>query len=246
MSGCATTRPELVEHKGVARLADMDRRDHIPDQFQIDHGNCDPVAGPCAGHGNGHVGLGTFVQRHRAVPDPVRTRAEHGGVVRPIDAAVHHIRIDAGNAQPLDAGAVDERDLDDRRHLPHQPQDVEAVPLVHAVAPGQLHRPLQLVGDVVEKARDLPRRRYRLGAQTRAQHRALIAIAEPGLARPIRDQRDHDRDEQREKVFVEQRAARPRHAARIDTHSITSSACSSIPSGSVKPIAFAVFRLIAN
>ena len=229
----------------------MDHRDYIPNQLQIDLGDSDPVTGPCAGYGNGHVGLRTLVQCYWTVPDPARTRAKHGGVVRTINAAVHHIRIEARDVQPLDAGAVDEHDLDDRRHLPHQPQDVETVPLVHAVPPGQLHRPLQLVGDVVEKGDYLRRCRYRLGVQTRTQHRALIAIAEPRFARPVRDQRDDDRDEQCDKILVEQRAARPRFAARIapgidGAHSITSSARSRIASGIVKPSAFAVFRLIAN
>ena len=149
--------------------------------------------------------------------------------------------------QPFDTLAVDEHDFDDRRHLPHQPQDVEPVLLVAACSPRQLHGPLQLVGDVVEKRLDLAGARARFGAQPLAQHHPLIAIAEPRLARPVDQQRHHDRDEQRGEIFLEQRTPRASGCRRVEgAHSTTSSACSRIVSGIVKPIAFAVFRLTAN
>jgi hypothetical protein len=144
----------------------MDRRDHVPNQLQIDHRDGDAIGGARSGHGNRHVGLGTLVQRHRAIPDPIRTGAEHGGIVRPINAAIDDIRVDTRYVQPLDAIAVDEHDLNHRRHLAHQPQHVKAVPLFHAIPPRKLHRPLQLVGDIVEKRGDLSRRGNRLSMQT--------------------------------------------------------------------------------
>ena len=36
--------PGIVDDKGVAGIADLDRRDDIPDQFEIDVGNDDPAA----------------------------------------------------------------------------------------------------------------------------------------------------------------------------------------------------------
>jgi predicted dinucleotide-binding enzyme len=73
---------------------------------------------------------------------------------------VHDIRPEAANAL-LAAVAAWSRSpaalaAQDRRYLAHQSQHVEPVPLVHAVAPRQLHRPLQLVGDVVEEPWILP------------------------------------------------------------------------------------------
>ena len=82
-----------IEHESIARLTDMDRRDHVPNQLQIDHRNGNAVAGARAGDRNGHVRLGTFVQGQRAVPDTARARTEHRGVIGTINAAVHHVRI---------------------------------------------------------------------------------------------------------------------------------------------------------
>jgi hypothetical protein len=61
--------------------------------------------------------------------------AAHRRIVGAVNPAVDDIRIGARDLQPLDPVAVDERDSDHRRKLPHQPQDVEAVPLVAAVTP---------------------------------------------------------------------------------------------------------------
>jgi hypothetical protein len=58
--------------------------------------------------------------------------------------------------QPFDTLTIEQRDLDDCRHLPQQPQNVEPVPIVGTVPPRQLDGPLQLVGDVVQKPWTLP------------------------------------------------------------------------------------------
>ena len=129
-------------------------------------------------------------------------------MARAIDAAIDNVGVDPRDLQPFDALAIDQRDRDDRRHLPQQPQYVEPVPLVGAFPPRQLHGPLQLVGDVAEKPLDLARGRTRFGVQPLGQHQALIAIAEPRLARSVGEQRHDDSAEQCGKIFSEQRAPR--------------------------------------
>ena len=56
--GVGDKAARLVEHKSVARLSDMDRRDHIPDQLEIDHSNCHAIAVPSPGYCNRHVRFG--------------------------------------------------------------------------------------------------------------------------------------------------------------------------------------------
>ena len=142
------------------------------------------------------------MQCHRAVPDMAGAGADHRGIVRAIDGAVYDIGVDPRHVQPFDALTIDEHDRDDRRHLPHQPQYIETVPLVGAFPPRQLHGPLQLVGDVVKEALDLAGARTRLGTQPLAQRHPLIAIAEPRFARPVDQQRHYDRNKQRGEVFL--------------------------------------------
>ena len=96
----------------------MDRRNHVPNQLQIDHRDGDAVDLARPGNCHRHVRLGALVQRHRAVPDVMQAGADHGGIVRTIYAAVGNIGVDPRQTQPFDALAIDERDLDDRRHLP--------------------------------------------------------------------------------------------------------------------------------
>jgi hypothetical protein len=40
-----------VEYECVARLADMDRRDHVPDQLEVDHRDGDAIGLPRARDG---------------------------------------------------------------------------------------------------------------------------------------------------------------------------------------------------
>jgi hypothetical protein len=208
MSGWATRRPARVEHEGVARLTDMDRRDHVPDQLEIDLRDGDAVDLARTGNCHGHVRLGTFVQCHRAVPGVIRAGADDGGIARAINAAVDNVGVDPRDLQPFDALVIDQRDRDDRRHLPQQPQYVEPVPLVGPFPPRQLHGPLQLVGDIAEISLDLARGRTRFGVQPLGQYQALIAITELRLARSVGEQRHDDSAEQCGKIFSEQRALR--------------------------------------
>jgi hypothetical protein len=143
------------------------------------------------------------MQCHRPVPDMIGAGPDHGRILGTIDAAVDDVGLDPRDMQTLGLPAIDEDDLDDRRHLPQQPQYVEAVPLVSAFPPRQLHGPLQLVGNIVEKSLDLAGGRARLCAQPLRQHHTLIAIAKPRLAGPIGQQRHHNRYEQCDAIFLE-------------------------------------------
>ena len=132
----------VVEHERVARLTDMDRRDHIPDQLEIDHRDGDAVDLARAGDGHRHMRLGALVQCHRAEPDLAGTGTHHSGIVGTIDTAVDDVGVYPRDMQPFDTLAVDECDIDDGRYLPHQSQYIEAVALVGAFPPRQLHGPL--------------------------------------------------------------------------------------------------------
>jgi hypothetical protein len=47
----------IVDHKGVAGISDLDRSNHLPDQFQIDVGDGNAGRSTVTGDGDGHVGL---------------------------------------------------------------------------------------------------------------------------------------------------------------------------------------------
>jgi hypothetical protein len=125
---------------------------------------------------------------------------------------------------PLHSLAIHKDDINDGRDLAKQTQYVEAMAFVRALAPGQLHRPLKLVADVVEKALDLARGGARLGSQALADRCAIVVIAKPRLDRSVREQRHDNRDEERDEVLPEERASQTDSGFRRNAHSIRSSA----------------------
>ena len=55
-----------IDHIGLSVFADLDLRDHVPDQLQIDLGDADAGIEPGAGERQGHVGLGLPSEINRA------------------------------------------------------------------------------------------------------------------------------------------------------------------------------------
>jgi hypothetical protein len=69
-----------IQHEGVAGLAYMDGRDHIPNKLEVDLSDRGAGARAGAGHCDRHIGLRRLVQDRWAVPDPLAERAQDGVV----------------------------------------------------------------------------------------------------------------------------------------------------------------------
>src|SRR5437588_758451 len=63
-----------VDREGLAFLADLDLRHHLPDELEIHLGDADAGVAARAGHGKRHVGLGLAAEVDRAVIDLLRHR----------------------------------------------------------------------------------------------------------------------------------------------------------------------------
>ena len=204
MSGWATSRPAAIQHEGVAGLPDLDGRDHVPDQLEIDLGDNHADGRSIAGDRDRQVGLGAAVVADLAVPDPRRARSGDGRVGGAVGAALGSVEADPRHVKALPSGAVDEREADDGRHLTEQAQGIDPPPLVRLLGPGKLDQPAELVGDAVDEALDPGCRRPRLDAEQLVEPRPLVAIAEPRLADAIgREGNDHGQ-EQHEEVLLEE------------------------------------------
>src|SRR5262249_31482817 len=121
-----------------------------------------------------------------------------------IDPASEPVQVDARDIDLLEPLAIDKRDANDGWDLAQHTQSIDTMLLFGARSPGLLDGPAELVVDALEKAADLPGRRCGFGAQDAVEHRSPVAIAEPGVADAIDEQRNDDGDEQDEKVFLEQ------------------------------------------
>ena len=85
-------QPSLrVDDIGVAALADLDLRDHVPDQFEIDFGDAHAGVAPRAGNGQRHIRLGFAAEIDRAVVDLARHRFRELGIIGKVGAARNHV-----------------------------------------------------------------------------------------------------------------------------------------------------------
>ena len=245
-----------VDHVGLPVLADLDLRDDLPDQLEVDLGHAHPGVAARAGERQGHVGLGFAAEIDRAVIDLLRHRLDEFRVLGVVGLAGHHVHGEPRHLELLLAGGIELGQLGDRRHLAQQPQPVEAPRLDGARRPRQLRRPADLALDRLDELVDLLGGGGGLLALNADQRGLVLAIGEGDLEYSVADQRHaHDGDEQQD-VFAEQRPAdlSPAdlfRAAREDgarplVHSITSSARTRNDSESVRSIALAAWRLMTS
>ena len=114
-----------THHVGMAVLADLDLRDHVPDQLEIDLGDADAGVLAGAGQRQGHVGFGFATEIDRAVIDLARHRLGELGIVGEVRATGDDVHGEPRHPQPLLAGGVELSELGDGGNLAQQPQGVE-------------------------------------------------------------------------------------------------------------------------
>ena len=80
-----------VDDIGMAALADLDLRDHVPDQLEIDLGDAHAGVAPRAGNGQRHVRLGFPAEIDRSVIDLARHRFRELGIIGKVGAAGDYV-----------------------------------------------------------------------------------------------------------------------------------------------------------
>ena len=199
--------PLRADHIGVAALADLDLRDHVPDELEVDLGDADAGVAPRAGDGERHVGLGLAPEVDRAVIDLLRHRLGEFRVLRQVEPAADDVHGEPRHPKLLLAGRIELRQLGDGRHLAQEPQGVEAALLERARRPGQLHGPAELALDLLDELADLRGRGLGLLALDADQRRLVLLVGEPDLEQPVGEQRDADDGDEQADIFAEQPAA---------------------------------------
>ena len=196
-----------VDHVGLAVLADLDLRDHVPDQLEIDLGDADAGIAPRAGERQRHVGLGFAAEIDRAVIDLLGHRLGELRLLGEIGLARDHVHGEPRHLELLAAGGVELRQLGDRRHLAQQPQAVEAPLLERARRPWQLRRPADLALDLLDELPDLGRRGFRLLALDADQRGLVLAVGEIDLEQAVGEQRHAHHGQEQRDIFAEQCSA---------------------------------------
>ena len=109
-----------VDDVGAAGAADLDARDHVPDEFQIDLGDGHPLVAAPPAEAESEVGLGFAPEIDRAQIAPVGARLPEPGIVGQILAAADHVHGEPRHHDLLVTLGVDIGDLGDRRGLAQQ------------------------------------------------------------------------------------------------------------------------------
>src|SRR5207247_8393581 len=193
-----------VDDRGVTPLADLDLRDHVPDELEIDFRDAHTGVASRAGNGQRHVRLGFATEIDRPVIDLARHRFRELGIIGEIGAAGDHVHGQPRYAQPLFAGGVELSELGDGGYLTQQPQGVEAALFDRARRPRQLRGPAELALDLLDELPDLRGRGFRLLALDADQRGLVLLIIEEDIERAVGEERDADRYDERRVICGDQ------------------------------------------
>jgi hypothetical protein len=199
--------PLRADDIGVAVLAHLDLRNHVPDQLEIDFGDADARVTTRARDGQRHIGLRFPAEVDRPVVDLVRHGFGEFRVVRIVGAAADHVHGQPRNAQALLAGGIELRQLGDGRDLAQQPQGIEPALLDRAGRPRQLRRPPKLAFDFPDELADLGGRSLGLFALNAHQRSLVFLIIEPHVENAVGQQRKRDHRREQHDIFAEQAVA---------------------------------------
>ena len=190
-----------IDHIGGGRLADLGLAEEIGEEGEIDIGERD--AGVEAGmrHRDRHR-RPRAAEFGRRIADAAGDGVGEADVAGKIRIAADHARRAARHLQLLVAGAVEQRELADRRHLVEQ-LGVVGIVLRQRLGVGAGH-PADLPLQLRDRLLDPPGGGLRLLAHRAGERGPGGAVGDPGLHRAVdREHEDHE-PHQREHVFGEQ------------------------------------------
>ena len=193
-----------VDDIGMPMLADLDLRDHVPDQLEVHLGDTHARVAPGAGNRERHIRLGLAPEIDWPVIYLARYSLRKLRVVGEVGAAGDHVHGQPRDPQTLFAAGIELRKLGNGGYLAQQPQCIEAALLNGACRPGQLCRPTELALDLLDELPDLGGGGFRLFALDADERSLVLLVVEVDIENAVREQRDaDDRDEQRD-IFGEQ------------------------------------------
>ena len=179
-----------VHDVGVAGLADLDLRDHVPDELEVDLRHRHPGLVAAAAQRDGDVRLGLLAEVDEAEVGLALLGIAEARVLGEIRPAAHHVHGEAGDAELLLPRRVDVADLGDRRHLAEEAEVVSA-PLLHGRRgshDGRLGRPADLALDFLDELLDAGGSAERLFALERHERLLVLLVGEVDLERAAGDE----------------------------------------------------------
>src|SRR5262249_36541446 len=194
-----------VDDKRMAVLADLDLRDHVPDQLEVYLGDGDAALSAvtlC----HGEVGLAFLVELDGAKVNPFRHRFDECRVVRAVGPAANDIWGNPRHAQLLAALAVNLGQLCDGRNNAQQADIVEVPLFVGQFCPLSLGHPPELRFDLTHAGFDPLGGCLRLLALHFYRSAPVVLVNEIKVERGVKHQDHHDQAHEGDEVFEEEAA----------------------------------------
>ena len=119
-----------VDDVGLALVADLDPRDDVPDELEVDVGNRHRSAVAAGADRNRHVRLGFLAEVHRPEPGLAALRIAKRRLLRAILARPGDVHPEPRHRDLLATGGVDLRDVGHFRRLAQELQEFET-PQLH-------------------------------------------------------------------------------------------------------------------
>jgi hypothetical protein len=198
-----------IDDVGLALLADLDARDHVPPhELEVHVGDGDRAGVAAGAHGDLHVRLGLLAERDASVPRARGGRLEERRVAAAIAQAVARgVHREARHLRLLAAVRADPGDVGDAGHLLQELEELEAALLGPLGAELRQRRALELRLHLQDVLLDALRGGDRLLVLQRVQGVQRLAVREPERDRRGDQQRRGDEREDQDEVLAEQAAA---------------------------------------
>ncbi len=151
-----------VDDIRLALVADLDARNDVPDELEIDFGYGHGSRFTSGTNGDGHVRFGFLAEVHWSEPRLALPRVAECGFLRTILARVDDVHAQTGHGDLLAAAGVQLRDVSHLRRLAEQLQEFDAANLDVGGVELRQSGVSQLLLDLMDVLLDPGRRRDRL------------------------------------------------------------------------------------
>jgi hypothetical protein len=239
--GVGNEHSVAVDHVGASALADVDARNDVPHELQVDLCQQDPTVGSDFGSGDRQVRLGGIAEMDGAVRHRLCPRGSEQRVARVVDLASDHVQSHARDAHLFAPQAVDIHELGDGWRLPKQSLVLVGALVERASAdsPERGRNARHVAVDLSQELLDARRGVSSLRLFEASDGSLMIVVHAVQLGQARREHRTQDKRPEYQRVLTTQRTLARHHAT-------TSEAWSSRVCGSTRLRAWAVRRLTVN
>src|ERR1051325_1627856 len=169
-------------------FTDLDLRNHVPNELEVDLCDNHPVFAPQASHRQSHVRLGLSPEIDRTEIDLAFQRAEKRRILGEIFLTADDVHGDTRDANLFTTCGIELGQFGNRRHLTHHARGIKAPFLNYARAEWKLYRPTKMTLDLLNELYEPAGCRLGLHALNPDKEGVLSRKRKPSVGKAAGDQ----------------------------------------------------------